>query len=267
MNATNDRFALITGASSGIGREFARILARDGFSLVLVARSHHELSALAEDFKNRFGTATLLLPVDLRNHSGAEEIMAALCEHQIELEILINNAGIGSYGEFSSADVRSQLEIIQINVVALTHLTRLILPGMIARGRGIILNVSSTAAYAPGPTMAVYYASKAFVSSFSRAICEEVRGTGVTVTTLCPGPTRTNFQSNAGMRKSIQLQKFNMMTAERVATLGIRGMLAGKRLVIPGFINQILAVGSRFVPLSLSLALIKRLHRVNVEQT
>lgn len=237
--------ALITGASSGIGRELAIVCARNGMDLVLVARNRARLDELASELGSRYQAATRVVSKDLTVPDAPRALFDELSE--IPVDSLVNNAGFGTRGAFAGADPKSQLDMIQINVVALVHLTRLFLPLMLDRGRGRILNVASTAAFQPGPFMAVYYASKAFVLSFSEALTEEVKGRGVGVTALCPGPTATEFQSRAGSDRA-RLRRLGMMDARRVAEEGYRGMMRGKAVVITGAQNRLLAQSVRFSP-------------------
>ena len=239
--------ALVTGASGGIGLELARLFAADGHDLVLVARSRDKLAGLAEELGRAHNVGARSLPADLARPEAPREIFDQLKSEGVAVDALVNNAGVGSYGLFAETDLRSELDLLQINVVALTHLTKLFLPAMIARRRGHVLNVASTAAFQPGPLMAVYYASKAYVLSLSEALSNETAGTGVTVTVLCPGPTGTGFVAAAGMEES-KLFDRGAMTARAVAEAGYRGMLGGKTIVIPGFRNRLLASSYRLAP-------------------
>jgi len=242
--------ALVTGASGGIGEELARLFASDGHDLVLVARSGDKLARLAEELSGKHGVGARVLARDLARAGAPREIFEELARENVAVDALVNNAGVGSYGLFAETDLESELALLQINVVALTHLTKLFLPAMIARGRGYVLNVASTAAFQPGPLMAVYYASKGYVLSFSEALANETEGTGVTVSALCPGPTETGFVAAAGMGDS-KLFDRGAMDARTVAVEGYRGMLKGKTLVIPGLRNNLLARSIGFFPRSL----------------
>src|ERR1051325_400430 len=222
--------ALVTGASGGIGEELARLFAADGHALVLVARSEEKLRRLAEELGAKHGVAVRVLASDLSRAEAPREILEELTRAGVSVDALVNNAGIGTWGLFAETDLKQELELLQINVVALTHLTKLFLPSMIARGRGYVCNVASTAAFQPGPLMAVYYASKAYVLSFSEALSNETAGTGVVVSALCPGPTETGFVAAAGMGDS-KLFDRGPMGAREVAEAGYRGMLEGKRIV------------------------------------
>jgi short-subunit dehydrogenase len=232
--------ALVTGASGGIGEELARLFAADGHDLVLVARSRDKLARLAEELKEKHGVAARVLAADLARPEAPHEIFEELSADGVQVDALVNNAGFGTYGLFAETDLKSELELLQVNVVALTHLSKLFLPGMLARRRGYVMNVASTAAFQPGPLMAVYYASKAYVLSLSEALSNECEGTGVRISALCPGPTETGFVAAAGMNES-KLFDRAVMDARTVALEGYRGLLAGKTIVIPGLRNNLLA--------------------------
>jgi len=234
------RTALVTGASGGIGLELARLLAADRHDLVLVARSRDKLEALAAELGAQHGVAARVIARDLARREAPQEIFDELQAAGVGVDVLVNNAGVGTYGPFAETDLQSELDLLQINVVALTHLTKLFLPPMIARRRGYVMQVASTAAFQPGPLMAVYYASKAYVLHLSEALANELEGTGVVVSALCPGPTETGFVAAAGMGDS-KLFDRGAMDARAVAEAGYRGMLAGKIIVIPGFRNNLLA--------------------------
>lgn len=249
--------ALVTGASMGIGLELSRLLARDGHDLVLVARSRDKLEALAVELRAQSGVSVRVVARDLADPEAPREIFDELGAAGVAVGVLVNNAGFGSYGLFAETDTEKELELLQVNVVALTHLTKLFLPGMIARRRGRVCQVASTAAFQPGPLMAVYYASKAYVLSLSEALSNETEGTGVTVTALCPGPTETGFVAAAGMEKS-KLFEANVMDARTVAEAGYRGMMEGKRVVIPGVRNSIMARVASLAPRGLVTRVVRR---------
>lgn len=251
--------ALITGASSGIGHEFAKILARDGYNLVIVAREQDKLAEVARELETTYGVRVLAITKDLTDPAAPQAIMDEIERKGWTVDILINNAGFGLSGPFADSDVHQMQSMMQVNMVAVTQLARLVLPGMLARKSGKILNVASTAAFQPGPLMAVYYASKGYVLSFSEALSEEVRGTGVTVTCLCPGPTRTGFQDRASLGRSILFRR-NLTSPEQVARIGYQAMLAGTRVVIPTLSSRLGAWLVKFLPRALVLRGVKRLH-------
>jgi short-subunit dehydrogenase len=250
--------AIITGASSGIGLELAKLLAADGNDLVLVARREKLLRDVADDLTRRYGIQASTVIADLGHPEGCSTVARHVETSGRVVTALVNNAGFGLLGPFAETPLERQLEMIDLNIAALTHLTRLLLPGMLSRRRGMILNVASTAAFQPGPLMSVYYASKAYVLSFSLALAVELEGSGVTVTTLCPGPTRTEFQEVAGMRGTLLANQGLAMSAERVARAGYRGMLHGKAIVTPGLLNRVMAVGTRLVPRMVAAKIAKK---------
>ena len=231
--------ALITGASGGIGENLARLVAGGRRDVVLVARSQDKLEALAGELTRGHGVSATVIAADLSAPDGADRVVSTLIDRRLTIDMLINNAGVGAFGPFAERDASELLRLVQLNVVTLTMLTRHLLPGMVARRRGRILNVASTAAFQPGPLMAAYYASKAYVLSLSEALSDETRGTGVTVTCLCPGPTRTGFQSRAGMERSRLLSVSTVMDSADVARAGYEAMLAGRALVVPGLFNKL----------------------------
>ncbi|MBZ5581093.1 MAG: SDR family oxidoreductase [Acidobacteriia bacterium] len=248
--------ALVTGASTGIGADLARLCAAAGFDPILVARDARRLEELAARLAREYQVNPVVLPADLSDPSAPEAIFHAV---PATPDILINNAGFGLRGAFADLDWGRQSAMIQVNVTSLAHLIRLFLPGMLRRSSGRILNVGSTAGFVPGPLMAVYYATKAFVSSFSEALSSEVGGTGVTVTLLCPGPTRTEFKERAGMQKTM-LFKGPAMESADVAQEGFRAMMAGKRVHIAGARNRWMIRLSGLAPHGYLLAAIRRLN-------
>lgn len=243
--------ALITGASSGIGLEMARLMAADKLDLVLVARSEDRLNTLADELKSRYNVAVDVIACDLSSSDAAQTVVNTLAGKPIDY--LINNAGFGDFGAFIERDWQKLNQMIQLNMTALTQLTHLLLPAMVERGNGRILNVASTASYQPGPWMAVYYASKAYVLSFSDALSYELRKTGVSVTTLCPGATTSGFQALAEMENSKLIRGKKLPTAADVAAFGYRKMLAGKGVVIHGLFNWLLAQSVRITPRAIIL--------------
>ncbi|MGO8746189.1 MAG: SDR family NAD(P)-dependent oxidoreductase [Thermoguttaceae bacterium] len=239
--------ALITGASSGIGLELAKLFAADKSNLVLVARSKEKLDQLADELRRAHGIEIRVLPRDLADPAAPQAIFDELAANGVQVDVLVNNAGFGASGPFADIPFQRQLEMIQVNVTTLTHLTRLFLPAMIERRRGGILNVGSTASFQPGPMMAVYCATKAFVLSFTEALAEEVVGAAVTVTCLAPGATETGFAATAGMSKSF-LFRSGAMDVRTVARAGYRGFRAGKVLVVPGVKNTLTIFSLRLAP-------------------
>jgi short-subunit dehydrogenase len=230
--------ALVTGASGGIGADIATLLAGRGHDLVLVARSRDKLAALAGELENAHGIHVTVLTADLTDATAPETIAKVLREKGIAVDVLVNNAGLGSYGPFAEIDAKIDLGLIALNVTSLTHMSKLFLPAMLARKRGRILNVGSTAGFVPGPLMAVYYATKAYVLSLSVALANEVSGSGVTVTCLCPGATKTAFDATAGNDKT-RLFKSGVMDSMDVARAGVDAMFRGEVICVPGFINRL----------------------------
>jgi short-subunit dehydrogenase len=252
--------ALITGASSGIGLEFARLFAADRSDLVLAARRQDVLERLAEDLRRDHGVRVRVVVKDLADAAAPIAIAEELAAAGVHVDVLVNNAGFGAVGQSLALPVQRQLDMVQVNVTALTHLCRLLLPPMLERRSGGILNVASTAAFQPGPYMAVYYATKAYVLSFTEALAEELRGTGISVTCLAPGPTETEFVGKANLASSL-LFKLGAMSAQQVAKAGYRGFRAGKVLVIPGLKNKLGAAIVRLVPRWVVREVVKRLNQ------
>jgi uncharacterized protein len=251
--------AVITGASVGIGRAFARLCAREKFDLVLIARSQAQLDSLAAELRGSTGRTVLTIAQDLSEPGAADKVFGEVSRSGLPVDVLINNAGFGTLGRFWEVDRQQQLQMIQLNIAALTDLTRLFLPSFVQQRRGRILNVASTAAFQPGPLMSVYYASKAYVVSFSQAIHNEARFYGVTVTCLCPGPTKTEFAQRAGMNATKLFSGKMSMSAEQVAEIGYRAMKRGRPLVIAGRLNALGAFLTRFVPMRLTASLARRM--------
>jgi short-subunit dehydrogenase len=251
--------ALVTGASSGIGQELARLAARDRRDVVLVARRRERLEALADELTKRYGVVAEIVVADLSLPDSPARVVGEAQERRGPIEVLVNNAGLGVHGFFQETPLEQELEMIRVNVLALTHLTKLVVPGMIERRRGIVLNMASTAAFQPGPLMAVYYATKAYVLSFTEALAEELDGTGVTATALCPGPTLTEFQEKTGMGDVPMFRSPLVLDAATVARAGWEGAKRGKRVVVPGVANRILALGARFSPRKLATKIARRI--------
>jgi hypothetical protein len=253
MKDAPGKTALITGASVGIGRDLAELFARDGHHLILTARNESQLQESAAKLRDQYHVNVAVIVQDLSTADASQRIFDQLPSKSIDY--LINNAGFGTHGPFAEAELQSQLSMLQVNVVALTQLTRLILPGMLARKSGRIMNVASLAAFLPGPFMAVYYASKAYVLSFSEALASEIANTGVTVTALCPGGTKTEFQKRAGIGE-VQ-GKSNATSSIEVAQIGYDAMMRGRSSVVTGFANKISAFALRFLPRSTAAGIAK----------
>jgi short-subunit dehydrogenase len=250
--------ALITGASSGIGLELAHLFARDGYRLVLLARNRNTLRQIGDDLQARYSVTVRIAPKDLAHPATPSELYQELQEAGVILDVLVNNAGFGLSGAFQATDWTLEAEMMQVNMVAATHLTKLFLPQIRAR-EGKIMNVASTAAFQPGPFMSVYYASKAYVLSFSEALAEELEGSGVTVTCLCPGPVKTNFQRRAYLQGTAMVNSPLLVDVREVARLGYEGMMRGKRLVIPGWKNRAGVELLRISPRAVVTKVVRRL--------
>ena len=246
--------ALITGASGGIGLALARIFAREHYDLVLVARSESRLHEIAGELRSAHSIRVDVLARDLSLPDTIDEIH----ERTGAVDVLVNNAGYGLYGPFVQFPIADDLNMMHLNMDALVALTKAYLPGMIDARQGRIMNVASTAAFQAGPLMALYYASKAFVLHFSEAIANELKGTGVTVTALCPGPTATGFQDRAALSEA-RLMRMGSMSAKTVAEAGYRGLMAGRTIVIPGLRNRVMIQGVRFAPRKLVTAIARKL--------
>lgn len=253
------QITLITGASSGIGLELARLAAADGRDLVLVARRKDRLEQVKRELEGTYQITVDVVIEDLADPVAPKRIVEALAQKKLQVDQLINNAGFGGAGSFAVTDWQVEAQMIMVNCVALTHLTKLLLPGMLTRKSGRILNISSMAAFLPGPGMAVYYATKAYVQSLSEALASELAGTSVTVTTLNPGPTQSEFATVARVETST-LFNGNLPTAISVAAVGYRAMQRGQQVAIPGFANQISRLLIPFLPGWLVTSYIRRLH-------
>jgi hypothetical protein len=253
--------ALITGASSGIGRELARAFARRDHDLILTARSEDRLVALAEELRAAHEREVAVLPADLAAPEGAEALLVRIAEEGHEVDVLVNNAGVARHGRFDRIPGEEDLGQLRLNALAPTRLAKALLPGMVARGEGGVLNVASTAAFQPGPGMAVYYASKAYLLHLSEALAEELRGTGVTVTALCPGPTETAFQDRAGMDGSrLERTRALYMDAATVAERGVRAFQRGQRVYVPGTLNRLGTLAPRLLPRAWVARILSWLH-------
>jgi short-subunit dehydrogenase len=247
MSTAHTETVLVTGASSGIGLELVKCFATDGCRLILVARNTEALETLAKELRQPHGIETLVLTADLSRPETPKRIFNELQNAGIAVDVLVNNAGFGAHGAFVEMSLPWQLEMLQVNIAALTELTGLFLPGMIARRRGGILNVGSVAGFQPGPGMTVYYATKAYVLSFTEALAEELLGTGLTVSVLCPGPTTSNF-GNVARGNKVRRLNTSKMSAEAVARHGHRAFRNGKVTAIPGIQNQLMIFLNRIAP-------------------
>ncbi|MCF6138997.1 SDR family NAD(P)-dependent oxidoreductase [Pseudalkalibacillus berkeleyi] len=248
---------MITGASGGIGLKLAHHFAKDGHHLVLVARSKQKLENLAKELEGKYAIKTVVILADLGESTAVEHVMDEIEKRKIQIEMLVNNAGFGLYGEFHTIDWAQEQEMMMVNMMALTELTKRVVPTMINQKSGKILNVASTAAFQPGPLMATYYATKAYVLSFSEALENELKGTGVSVSILCPGPTETGFQQRARMEDS-KLLDGGVMSADQVADIAYKAFMDGKTLIIPGTQNKLLSFMIRFMPRKLVTTTVRK---------
>ena len=240
--------ALITGGSTGIGFELAKCFAAHGHDVILVARHTDTLEAAAGKIEGKYGVKATTLVFDLSDPDSPQRLFDLVTGEAIQIDFLVNNAGFGTHGEFVDTSLDRELDMIQVNVTSVVQLTKLFLPAMVRRKQGRVMNVASTAAFYPGPLAAIYYASKAFVLSFSEAIAEELRDTGVTVTALCPGPTETNFAERARWNESAVFTPAAVATAEDVARFGYAAMMRGRRVAVPGMGNKFLMQADRLAP-------------------
>ncbi|MBC5624136.1 SDR family oxidoreductase [Clostridium sp. NSJ-49] len=255
----DNNYVLITGASSGIGYELAKLFERDGYNLILVARDKEKLQ-MAVDKLNNEKNKIIMLDVDLSREDEVDKLIKYINKNEIDINILVNNAGIGSFGEFAEIDWKTEEKLIDINIKALTKLTKYFLPKMIEKKSGGILNVASTAAFASGPRMATYYASKAYVLNLTEAIHEEVKEYGINISCLCPGPVRTSFQSKAGIKKSEKAKKY-LMNADIVAKVGYDKFKKGEVIIIPGFKNKVLVNANKLLPRAISRKIILKTNK------
>ncbi|MFA5117218.1 MAG: SDR family oxidoreductase [Candidatus Omnitrophota bacterium] len=240
-------YCLITGASSGIGYELAKLFAQDGYNLVLLSRREDKLKQLASALEKEFKIKTIILPRDLSVAGAAQEIYDLIKKRDVLISGLVNNAGFLVYGEFSRSAWEEEARMLQVNLTALVHLTKLFLPEMIHRGQGMILNVGSIGSFSPGPLNALYCATKSFVLSFSEALGEELKGSGVRVTALCPGGTKTEFAERADIGQTF-IHTFGVMSAGQVAAIGYQALMSGKRVCVPGLLNRMIVFLIRFSP-------------------
>ncbi len=247
---------LITGASSGIGREFSKLFAEKGYRLVITARREKNLAELKKMYPEN---NVEVIPCDLGSEAGAEYLYNEVKKRSIKVDILINNAGFGLFGEFYETDIEKEKKMIDLNVKALVELSKYFLQEMLERNSGRILNVASIAAFQPGPYMSVYYASKAFVLSFSEALRNEVRNTGVCISVLCPGPVETEFEKSSELTKSKLFSKLKPLTAEKVAYAGYRGLMKNRAVIIPGFFNRAAITAGTFVPTGIKVNIARKI--------
>jgi uncharacterized protein len=259
-NTTPRKTALITGASSGIGKGLATEFAKDGYNVVLAARSVGKMQSLADSLQKQYNITATVIAADLETDAGAAELHADVKARGITLSALANNAGYGTFGEFHQSELKSELAMMQLNMNTVVVLSKLFMPDLLA-SKGKIINTASTAALQPGPYMAVYYATKAFVLSFSEAVASELAGTGVTVTALCPGPTASGFQDKADMHASALVKGKRLPTADEVAAAGYKAMQRGQRVYIPGAMNWLMAQSPRFTPRNVVTGLVKAMSK------
>ena len=251
---------LITGASGGIGLELARIFAKDGYDLVLTARSENKLFELQKELNKDYGARSYVFPCDLAEKDAALEVYEFTKSSGISVDVLVNNAGFGDCVDFAESDWQKQYDMVRLNVIALMQLTKVYLPEMKERKSGRILNVASVASFAAGPGMSVYYASKAFVRSFSEAVAEEVRRCGVTVTALCPGPVRTGFEKAANLEGSKMFTLLHAADARKVALCGYRAMMKGRILKYYGVSAKAMSLAVRLFPRALARKVAKKVN-------
>lgn len=262
-NKNTSKVALVTGAASGLGYELALLLARDGYTLILVDIDANKLDQAKEDIYKKFDTNITLLLKDLSTSNVAQEIFEEI--EGTPIDVLINNAGFGIFGTFSNTDWKRESEMLHLHIMTTTHLTKLVLKGMVERGAGKILNMSSLAAFQPGPLMSLYYASKAYILSFSEAIANELKNTGVTVTALCPGQTKTCFQEVVSQGAVDNKISFNVGCPREVAEYGYKAMLKGKTVAIPGTFNKFLSKLPRFMSRNTATAIVRKIQEKNRE--
>lgn len=258
ISTKKTKTALITGGTSGIGYELAKLFAKDQFNLVIIARNLERLQSVKNELEDQHNIQVKILSKDLTKHESAEEIYDELKQQKWNIDVLVNNAGFGSYGPFDQIDLQHELAMLHVNIVTLTHLTKLFIRDMKSNNSGKILNLSSTAGFMPGPLMAVYFASKSYVLLFSEALDRELKGTGISVSALCPGVVPTNFQKTA-QNEHYRLMKGRLMSPEKVAEIGYKGLMKEKTVIIPGIDNKILSFILRFSPRKWVTFVVKKL--------
>ncbi|MCF8296081.1 MAG: SDR family oxidoreductase [Saprospiraceae bacterium] len=247
---SSNTYAIVTGASGGIGYELAKLLAKDNYNLILIARTIEKLNEIKKELENKFSISVITLKKDLSASGSATELFDEIKTKNLKVSILVNNAGFGDFSAFAESDLDKQLRMMQLNIVSLTELSRLFLPELINQKEGKILNIASIAAFMPGPMMSVYYASKAFVLSFTEAISNELKGSGVSATALCPGPTKTKFFDAAEVENPKFMQLLKMADSSSVAKYGYKSLMKGKVIAVPGFMNKLIVCSIRFTPRS-----------------
>jgi len=261
----NNKTALITGAASGLGFEFSNLLAKDSYDLYLVDIDQKLLDKTKIHLQELYNIEVELICKDLSCVDASEQVFQHV--NSTPIDVLINNAGFGLFGSFIDTNWERECDMLNLHVMTTTQMTKLFLKGMVKRQSGKILNISSLAAFEPGPLMSIYYASKAYILSFSEAIANELKGTGVTLTTLCPGPTKTRFQDVVSNSSSKNKIKINLASAEKVAKIGYKAMLDGKEIVIPGLLNKVLAFLPRLIPRNKVTSIVRKIQEKNrVEQ-
>lgn len=251
--------ALITGATTGIGYELAKLYAKDKINLILVARDDEKLREVKEEL-SLYDIMVYTISLDLAEDNSCEKVLDFVNKNNLSVDILINNAGMGSFGYLNEIEMEKELKLIDVNIRALTEITKMFLPIMIDHGEGAIMNVASTAAFCAGPKMATYYASKAYVLNFTEALYEELRNTEIKVSCLCPGPVKTSFQEKSGIRKS-EAAKKALMTAKEVAKVAYKDFNKGKLIIVPGFKNKVIILLNKFIPRSLSRKIILMMNK------
>jgi short-subunit dehydrogenase len=256
-----EKTALITGASSGIGMEMAKIFAQNGITLVLVARRENILEKLKLELEEQYKIKVFNIIRDLSEVDSANDIYDIVKLENINIDFLINNAGFGNYGKFVETDWLREHHMINLNITTLTYLTKLFLKDIVQNNSGRIMNVASTAAFQPGPLMAVYYATKAYVMYLSEAIADELKGTNVSITTLCPGPTISEFKETAALGTSGLFNRRSLPESREVARFGYNAMMKGKRVVVHGFTNKLLAFFTKILPRKLVISSIHQLSK------
>lgn len=250
---------LITGATAGIGYELAKLYAKDENNLILLARDEERLKEVKDELEF-YNIKVYTIALDLSEDNSCEKVLDFVNKKNLSVDILINNAGMGSFGYLSEIEVEKELKLIDVNIRALTELTKMFLPSMIEHGEGAIMNVASTAAFCAGPKMATYYASKSYVLNFTEALYEELKGSEIKISCLCPGPVKTNFQEKSGIRKS-EAAKKALMTPKEVAEIAYRDFKKGKLIIIPGFKNKLIIRINKLIPRSFSRKIILMMNK------